>query len=200
MKRKNKKHRWSLTLFCSLAVFSILLATLGIITVVMNILLNYDIMVTFSESISDAQNVLFFVALISIGLGSLIAFLTSKFTMKPINNTITQINRLADGDFEARLKFGKVINKFPAVTEVTSSFNKMAQELQNTEMLRSDFINNFSHEFKTPIVSIAGFAKLLRKGDLTDEEKDQYLAIIEEESMLLSYMSTNVLNMTKVEN
>ena len=197
---KKKKHRWSLTLFCSLAVFSILLATLGIITVVMNILLNYDIMVTFSESISDGQNVLFFVALISLALGSLIAFITSKFTMKPINNTITQINRLADGDFEARLKFGKIVNKMPAIVEVTDSFNKMAEELQNTEMLRSDFINNFSHEFKTPIVSIAGFAKLLRKGDLSDEEKDQYLAVIEEESMRLSYMATNVLNMTKVEN
>lgn len=42
-------------------------------------------------------------------------------------------------------------------------------------MLRSDFINNFSHEFKTPIVSIAGFAKLLRRGNLTDEQKKNTL-------------------------
>ena len=52
--------------------------------------------------------------------------------------------------------------------ELADSFNKMAEELENTEMLRSEFINNFSHEFKTPIVSIAGFAKLLKRGDLTE--------------------------------
>ena len=67
-------------------------------------------------------------------------------------------------------------------------------------MLRSDFINNFSHEFKTPIVSIAGFAKLLRRGNLPEEARNEYLAIIEEESMRLSQLATNVLNLTKVEN
>ena len=44
-------------------------------------------------------------------------------------------------------------------------------ELQNTEMLRSDFVNNFSHEFKTPIVSLRGFARLLQRGDLTEEQR-----------------------------
>ena len=76
----------------------------------------------------------------------------------------------------------------------------MASELKNTEMLRGDFVNNFSHEFKTPIVSIAGFAKLLRRGDLTEEQKEEYLAVIEEESLRLSDMATNVLNLTRVEN
>ena len=59
-------------------------------------------------------------------------------------------------------------------------------------MLRSDFINNFSHEFKTPIVSIAGFAKLLRRGNLTDEQKEKYPEVIEEESLRLSAMANNV--------
>ena len=49
-------------------------------------------------------------------------------------------------------------------------------------MLRSDFINNFSHEFKTPIVSIAGFANLLRSGNLTKEQTEEYLAMIVENS------------------
>jgi len=40
----------------------------------------------------------------------------------------------------------------------------MTEELAGIEMLRSDFINNFSHEFKTPMVSILGFSRLLKKG------------------------------------
>lgn len=67
-------------------------------------------------------------------------------------------------------------------------------------MLRGDFINNFSHEFKTPIVSVAGFAKLLRKGNLTEKQKEEYLTIIEEESLRLASMATNMLNLTRVEN
>ncbi len=76
----------------------------------------------------------------------------------------------------------------------------MAEELENTELLRSDFINNFSHEFKTPIVSIAGFAALLKRGNLTEEQQAEYAGVIEEESLRLAALATNVLNLTKVEN
>ena len=47
----------------------------------------------------------------------------------------------------------------------------MAEELGNLELFRTDFINTFSHEFKTPIVSIRGYAKLLKRPDLTEEER-----------------------------
>ena len=55
------------------------------------------------------------------------------------------------------------------------------------------------HEFKTPIVSIRGFAKMLRRGDLTDEERVEYLDIIIAESERLAQLSTNVLSLSKIE-
>ena len=68
-------------------------------------------------------------------------------------------------------------------------------------MLRSDFVNNFSHEFKTPIVSIYGFARLLLAGKCAVKGKQRnILSIIEQESGRLATMATNVLNMTKIEN
>lgn len=75
----------------------------------------------------------------------------------------------------------------------------MAKELRSVEMLRNDFVNNFSHEFKTPIVSIRGFAKILKMNHLTLEERDKYLNIIIEESERLADLSTNVLNLSKIE-
>ncbi len=75
----------------------------------------------------------------------------------------------------------------------------MTQELSSIQTFRSDFINNFSHEFKTPIVSIRGFAKLLKEGDLTEEERQEYLDIIISESERLADLSTNVLNLSKYE-
>ena len=113
---------------------------------------------------------------------------------------ITQMNRLAAGDFNARLHFGKPLGSHPSFAEAAESFNKMAEELGNTEMLRADFINNFSHEFKTPIVSIAGFARVLKRGNLTEQQKEEYIDVIEEESLRLAAMATNVLDLTKVEN
>ena len=126
-------------------------------------------------------------------------FLISRYPMKPVNNLLDIMKRLASGDFTVRIKIPKPWDKHPGIVELSDSFNKMAEELQGTEMLRSDFINNFSHEFKTPIVSIAGFAKLLKHEQLTPQQAE-YVKIIEEESLRLSAMATNVLNMTKVEN
>ena len=125
---------------------------------------------------------------------------TKKIPLRPLNRVINRLKDLACGKFDTRLSFGNPIKKHPTFVELTNSFNTLAEELENTEVLKSDFINNFSHEFKTPIVSIAGFARLLQKGGLSKEQEREYLAIIEEEARHLSVMATNVMNLTKVEN
>ena len=138
--------------------------------------------------------------LVSLPFGILISLAVSQMPLKPVRDLINCMDALASGDYGTRFQIGPISKKYPPLVKIADSFNKMAQELQNTEMLRGDFINNFSHEFKTPIVSIAGFAKLLRRGNLPEKEKTEYLKVIEEESMRLSYMATNVLNLTRVEN
>ena len=67
-------------------------------------------------------------------------------------------------------------------------------------MLHYDFINNFSHEFKTPIASINGLITLLKNKKLPENKKIQYLNIIEEEAERLISMTSNILNLSKVEN
>ena len=84
--------------------------------------------------------------------------------------------------------------------ELVGSFNDMTKELGSTELFKKDFINSFSHEFKTPIVSIRGFAKQLRRDDLTEEQRGEYADIIIQESERLSHMSSNILLLTKLEN
>jgi signal transduction histidine kinase len=152
------------------------------------------------EWIPDLKYALLFMMVISLVVGAIVSGIMSQLILKCVNRLINQMNRLAAGDFKTRLSYGEPLASHPTFKEITESFNQMAEELEHTEMLRGDFVNNFSHEFKTPIVSIAGFTKLLKHGDLTEEERTEYLDIIEEESMRLSAMATNVLNMTKVEN
>ena len=81
--------------------------------------------------------------------------------IKPIKNIIQAMNRLAAGDFTVRLQPAAHGYEPTEIREFKAAFNKAAEELSGTELLRKDFVNNFSHEFKTPIVSISGFADLL---------------------------------------
>lgn len=194
---QERKQRFSLTLLFAGLVFAFLLLTMILIVGVIMILMRYNIL-KLGES-RPIINGLLIMAVISILAGTILAATVGRLPLRPVNGIINAMNRLAAGDFKTRLTFAGPMAKYPLAKELTESFNKMASELESTEMLRSDFINNFSHEFKTPIVSIAGFAKLLKKDHLSPEEQTEYLNI-EDESLRLSAMATNVLNLTKIEN
>ncbi len=201
MNRQNRKHYFALTVLISALFFIIQFIIASITAVIIYLLVRFQVLITFDFDIRPTIGILIlYVLAISNVVGIIVAFLFSKISARPLQNLIYQIDRLASGDFNARLDFGWPISKHPTFSQLSQSFNRMASELKNTEMLREDFVNNFSHEFKTPIVSIAGFAKLLRRGNLTEEQKEEYLAVIEEESLRLSDMATNVLNLTRVEN
>ncbi len=199
-KIKEYTPRLSLTLLFSGATLLILLAVLIVVGGISLTLVNSGILIDTGAGLVNGNQLILFILLASFLLGVAAAFLFGRAYMKPINVLINTMNRMAAGDFKARVRFSGLFAKHPAMAELTESVNTMAEELSNTEMLRADFVNNFSHEFKTPIVSIAGFAKLLGSADLTEEQKKEYIAIIEEESLHLSAMATNILNLTRIEN
>lgn len=193
-----RKNRFSLTLLMTGIIFCVLLISSIISFAAVYALIHFNIIAN-SEDIGIGMTMLYMV-LISLFIATVTVLVAGKFPLKPVNMIISKMNRLASGDFKTRLEFGKPFGNIRAADEIKDSFNKMAEELENIEMLRGDFINNFSHEFKTPIVSISGFAKLLKRGNLTEEQKAEYIDIIEEESLRLASMATNVLNLTKIEN
>lgn len=133
--------------------------------------------------------------IISILTGTILTLCIGHLPLRPINTLIQAIHAVSEGDFQTKIN----LEHPREFKELSKSFNQMTEELAGIEILRTDFINNFSHEFKTPIVSILGFAKLLKTGNLTPEERTEYLDIIIEESKRLTALSTNVLNLSKVE-
>ena len=198
-KIREKTSRTSLTVVLAIFVFAILLSAIIMTSLGLWLLSELNVLDDMDGDL-DLGTIILFMTLISLIIGGVITFFSSRIPMKPVNMMIDHINRLAAGDFKARLKFGSTASSHPVVKELTTSFNKMAEELENTELLRNDFINNISHEFKTPIASITGLANLLEKGNLTEEQRLQYVRSIREESYRLSSMATNVLNLTKVDN
>ena len=124
-----------------------------------------------------------------------ISSLISKICAKPIQQMLECTQAIAQGDYSLRVdEIGS-----GDMRELVHSFNCMTEELGNTELMRNDFINTFSHEFKTPIASIRGFAKRLRNGNLSEEQQDNYLDYIAQESLRLSNLASNILLLSKYE-
>ena len=130
-------------------------------------------------------------------VGTGISALLTRWYFKPMKQLINATRSIAKGDFTVRVEESSVNNE---LGELMKSFNVMAEELGSTELFRRDFINSFSHEFRTPIVSIRGFARQLKKSDLTDEQRSEYTDIIINESDRLTNMASNILTLTRLEN
>lgn len=186
----------TLTFLFTLMVFFILAVTVLIAFAVTYLLIRLGLINIVPQTSPGIMLLLIYFAIASTGVGTLVSFIISRIPLKPMNALIQGMNQLALGNYKARITLGE----YQFVKGLENSFNTLAEELGNTEMLRSDFINHFSHEFKTPIMSIYGFAQILNHKNISEKQKAEYLQIIEEEAARLSSMATNVLNLTKVEN
>ncbi|MBD5128516.1 MAG: HAMP domain-containing histidine kinase [Ruminococcaceae bacterium] len=137
----------------------------------------------------------------SIIIGTLLSFAIANTVLKPLSELIKATRRVMDGDYTVRLEVGWIENHtVKELRELIRDFNEMTEELRNTEMFRKDFISAFSHEFKTPLASIRGFARQLYEGDLTPEQQREFSKIILDETEYLSVLSQNTLLMTSLEN
>lgn len=124
-----------------------------------------------------------------------ISYFGSRIVIRFTSRLSDGISQIADGNFGFRLD----PEKSGPMKETFINFNKMGAELQSVQTLHNDFINSFSHEFKTPITSINGFATLLLEENVTEEDKRKYLQIIADESERLAAMSSNTLLLSKLE-
>ena len=182
---------WLIFSFC---IFCILAITISIFLTTVLVLAQMGYL-TDINSASQSLPIIFS-AIASLPIGALLTMVLVHIPLKPVNRLANGMKRLSEGHFDERVELGSI----RVYRELSESFNTLASELERTEMLRSDFVNHFSHEFKTPIVSIRGFAKQLERDDLTDEQRKEYTRIIVAESERLANMSANVLLLTKLEN
>ncbi|PAD28700.1 sensor histidine kinase [Paenibacillus sp. 7523-1] len=190
---KSRRVKLNFSIYASITLFIIFIITVTITGLFLYLAYLLEL---FSEKILQNQTVLILITLFSCTIiGTIISIFTSRWLTKIINKFVLVTNHLANGDFSKRIH----LKNPPELKTLSDNFNRMAEELESIEILRSDFINNFSHEFKTPIVSIKGFAEVLKYDDLTIEERNQYLDIIIKESSRLSSLAFNVLHLSKIE-
>ncbi len=134
---------------------------------------------------------------VSLFIGSVVTSLLSKMFFDPVKKVSTAMGKVADGDFKVRLN---TKSSSQEIQEIYSGFNMMVQELSATEILQTDFVSNVSHEFKTPINAIEGYATLLQDCDNLTEEQKEYVDKIYLNTKRLSHLVGNILLLSKVEN
>lgn len=120
----------------------------------------------------------------------------TKMLIDPIAKLRSAMREVADGDFKVE---AKCESRIQDVQDIYDSFNSMVRELSTTETLQTDFISDVSHEFKTPINAIEGYASLL-EGEPSHEEQRAYVEKILFNTRRLSALTGNILLLSKLSN
>ncbi len=141
--------------------------------------------------------VLFLMLTLCMILVSIISIFMMRNIFQPIERLSRASNRIAKGIFDVHIDYGGNIEELNTTIE---NFNNMVKELNSVEMLRTDFITNVSHEFKTPLSSIKGYVTLLQDPDLSGEEKNEYIRRVFLNIAKLDDLTGNILMISKLEN
>ncbi|MEG2644206.1 MAG: HAMP domain-containing sensor histidine kinase [Enterococcus sp.] len=140
---------------------------------------------------------LYFILFLSLIIGATLSFFVGKRILQPIGNLRQAMSKVAQGDFTIQLQENQSLED---VDELYHAFNVMVAELNSIETLRNDFVSTISHEFKTPIATIKGYVQLLQNEQLPPEERQVYLERMLDGTHQLTYLTDNVLKLSKLEN
>lgn len=119
----------------------------------------------------------------------------SAHITRPIKALNSAAKAIADGHFDKRVS----LMESNEIGELSESFNKMADSIQQLENMRSSFVANVSHDLRTPMTTITGFIEGILDGTIPPEKQNQYLSIVLDESKRLSRLVTDLLDISKLE-
>lgn len=136
--------------------------------------------------------------------GSLLVFalcvtvlsLFARHSSRPLNELNRAAVAFGHGNLDTRVEIDPAAPK--DVQELALSFNNMADSLQKSEYRRQEFVANVSHELKTPMTTIAGFADGILDGTIPAEKQEYYLQLISQETKRLNRLVRSMLDVSKL--
>lgn len=193
--RKNANPKKSFR-FLDAIVFFILIALVIQIAVLV-----YDFIITKT----DDKVLIALLILIVIIILSVICTIADYFRRKykithPTQKILDTTSKIANGNFNAKCKILHAPNKYDEFDYIMQNVNLMSEELKKTEVLKTDFISNVSHEIKTPLSVIQSYAFALQDTSLDETTKDKYAKTLLVATKKLSALITNILKLNKLEN
>lgn len=135
------------------------------------------------------------VAIAIFTLSGVCAFFLARHITKPLAAIANSSKQMQHGDFTARAP----VAGSSEVCFLAESFNDMAVQLQNVEQQRRDLLANVSHELRSPVTSIQGYAEGILDGTITNDDQEKYLHIISDETHRLNKLINNLLSLSRME-
>lgn len=181
---KSSRLRW---FFLSCIIVLLVAAVVALVAVMLYL---------FDVADTETAFIILCIALSVAIVAGVLSMLVGRMVLSPLKRLSEASRQIAAGDFDLNLTYEGKISEF---RDTYDSFNVMARELSNIETLRSDFIANVSHEFKTPLTAIEGYAMLLQDHELSAEERADSAQRIMDSAGRLSSLVSNILMLSKLE-
>lgn len=129
-----------------------------------------------------------------------VAFITSSITSLRLTNPLKEIaetaRKFGHGEYEVRVQGYE--KRKDEVGELAEAFNAMADSIAKSEARRSEFVANISHELKTPMTTIAGFAEGILDGTIPPEKEREALNVVVSETRRLSRLVRRMLDLSRL--
>ena len=119
---------------------------------------------------------------------------------KPVKKILEATEKITSGDFSVRIESEHKYSQYNGYDAIMEDLNKMAEELEKSAVLKTDFISNVSHELKTPLAIIQNYSALLQDESLDSETRQKYVSTVRQASRRLTDLITNILKLNKLEN
>lgn len=139
----------------------------------------------------------FLIALLCVILSFFTSYLLFGAFFSPLEKMSAASKKVAEGDYTVHIDSK---SKIKEINDTIQNFNLMVHELNSVEIMRNDFIANVSHEFKTPLSSISGYVSLLQDGELSEEERQEYIRLAFFNIEKLNDLTSNILLLSKLDN
>lgn len=143
----------------------------------------------------ETMNSIHLMYVIILFLGSLLIIIGARYVVNPLVRLTEATKKMAHGNFKIELP----TKRKDEIGVLSTSFNEMARELDKLDQMRQEFVANVSHEIQSPLTSISGFSKALQQKEMSEETRQRYLKIIEQESERLSRLGRNLLHLSHLQ-
>lgn len=128
---------------------------------------------------------------------SFMAYFVGRRILAPMVKLSKASKEVTRGNYDVTIEDS---SKLEEVQTTFRNFNAMVRQLGSVSTLSNDFVANISHEFKTPLTAIEGYAMLLQDSSLPPEEQQEYADRILQSTRRLTTLVGNVLTLSKIEN
>lgn len=122
-------------------------------------------------------------------------YLNSRRISRPIRQIEKAARKIAAGE---KAEDTEIISQ-DEIGKLSKSFNAMKDQIEKTERVRRELIANISHDLRTPLTSISGFVQGMLEGIIRPEDQYQYLKVIQEETNRLIHLTSDILDLAKIE-